>query len=54
VENLSDLSPHLLREIEYFFSIYKELEGKESVVYGWIDREKAMELLQVAREKARR
>lgn len=49
IENLNDLSPHILREIEYFFSIYKELEGKESVVYGWVDREKAMELMAIAR-----
>ena len=53
VENLSDLHPTFCGKLR-LFSIYKELEGKESVVYGWIDREKAMELLQVAREKARR
>jgi inorganic pyrophosphatase len=32
---LEDLSPHRLREIEHFFDIYKELEGREVVVRGW-------------------
>lgn len=54
VNNLHDLSSHILREIEYFFSIYKELEGKESVVSGWIDREKAMEILYASQKKAQK
>src|ERR1700743_542633 len=31
----TDLAPHILREIEHFFSIYKELEGKHTEVKGW-------------------
>nr|NIR43490.1 inorganic diphosphatase [Gemmatimonadota bacterium]NIS00562.1 inorganic diphosphatase [Gemmatimonadota bacterium]NIT66225.1 inorganic diphosphatase [Gemmatimonadota bacterium]NIU54417.1 inorganic pyrophosphatase [Gemmatimonadota bacterium]NIV22785.1 inorganic pyrophosphatase [Gemmatimonadota bacterium] len=31
----SDLPAHLLKEIEYFFEVYKELEGKETAVLGW-------------------
>jgi len=36
---LEDVSPHLLREIENFFAIYKELEGRETEVRGWLDVE---------------
>jgi inorganic pyrophosphatase len=36
---LQDVSPHLLREIENFFSIYKELEGRDTEVRGWLDVE---------------
>jgi inorganic pyrophosphatase len=31
----NELQPHLLREIEHFFSIYKDLEGKRTRVLGW-------------------
>jgi inorganic pyrophosphatase len=35
VRHCRDLFPHLLREIEHFFSIYKELEGKKTEIAGW-------------------
>jgi len=28
----------LLAEVDYFFNIYKDLEGKKSDTYGWEDR----------------
>jgi inorganic pyrophosphatase len=34
--DLSDLSPHWLREIENFFETYKALEGRETEVHGWL------------------
>ncbi|HKI58352.1 MAG TPA: inorganic diphosphatase [Trueperaceae bacterium] len=33
--HLDTVSRHRLREIEHFFAIYKELEGKETHVDGW-------------------
>lgn len=42
IKNLSDVPPHLLKEIEHFFSIYKELEQKKVEVEGWKDREAAI------------
>ena len=33
---LEDLSAHRLREVENFFQIYKELEGREVEVVGWL------------------
>lgn len=33
--HLHTISPHRLREIEHFFNIYKELEGKKTTVDGW-------------------
>lgn len=35
VKDCSDVFPHLLREIEHFFSIYKSLEGKKTEISGW-------------------
>lgn len=44
------LSPHTIREMEYFFGIYKDLEGKKSAVTGWRDRRFAGETLARARK----
>jgi len=42
---LDDVSPHLVREIENFFSIYKELEGRETEVRGWLGLQEAWEII---------
>jgi inorganic pyrophosphatase len=36
-EQLADIPVHLLRELEHFFAIYKDLEGKKTAVEGWQD-----------------
>lgn len=41
-ECLADVPPHLLKEIEHFFSIYKELESKKTGIQGWEEREPAL------------
>lgn len=51
IHTLEDLAPHTLREIEYFFSIYKELEGKNSLVSGWIGQEEAIVVLEAAQQR---
>ena len=35
VQDLDDLAPHWLREIENFFETYKRLEDKATEVQGW-------------------
>jgi len=45
IESLSDVPPHLLKEIEHFFSIYKELEQKKTGVEGWENRESAKKVI---------
>jgi len=45
VRCLSDVPPHLLADIEHFFSIYKHLEGKETEVEGWDDRDAAIRII---------
>ncbi|HZQ46198.1 MAG TPA: inorganic diphosphatase [Verrucomicrobiae bacterium] len=35
IHDYRDIYPHVLREIENFFSIYKVLEGKRTEVTGW-------------------
>ena len=36
-KNLRHLPSHYLAEIDYFFNIYKDLEGKKTDTYGWED-----------------
>jgi inorganic pyrophosphatase len=38
VHGLQHLPAHYLAEVDYFFNIYKDLEGKKSDTYGWEDR----------------
>lgn len=57
-ETLDDIPEAMQREITHFFSVYKQLEGKEVVVEGWRSREQALEViadgrrLQLERERA--
>ncbi|HEX4107612.1 MAG TPA: inorganic diphosphatase [Solirubrobacteraceae bacterium] len=52
-ERLADL-PELLRdEIEQFFSIYKELEGKQVDIGGWAEREEALCEIAASRQRWR-
>lgn len=41
VQGLSDVPPHLLKEITHFFQVYKDLEKKKTKVGAWLDREEA-------------
>lgn len=52
LERLADLPERLRAEIEHFFSIYKEPEGKHVDVHGWEDRDVADALLAEARARA--
>ncbi|HWB89852.1 MAG TPA: inorganic diphosphatase [Acidimicrobiia bacterium] len=48
-ESLADIPSHLLRELEHFFSIYKDLEGKKTAVEGWQDAADAHAAIERAR-----
>jgi inorganic pyrophosphatase len=52
-EELEDLPLLLREEIEQFFSIYKDLEGKQVTLEGWRTREQALEVIDAARERLR-
>jgi len=43
--NLSDVPPHFLREMDHFFRVYKELEGKNVASIGWKDRWEAEQII---------
>jgi inorganic pyrophosphatase len=45
-ETLEDIPMMMQREITHFFSIYKQLEGKEVEVDGWRSREEALAVIE--------
>lgn len=49
IERLRDVPPHLLKEIEHFFKVYKELEEKKVGVEGWEDRNAALKIIKESR-----
>ena len=51
VTDYEQLYPHLLREIEHFFRIYKELEAKSTTIRGWEDAARAREIVNECRER---
>lgn len=51
IRTLSDVPKHLLKEIEHFFSVYKDLEKKKTGVEGWQDRPSAIRIIHQSRER---
>jgi inorganic pyrophosphatase len=43
--DIADLPTHYLKEVEHFFRIYKDLEGKRVEIIGWEKSESAMQLI---------
>ena len=48
---LSHVPPHLLKEIEHFFGVYKDLEGKRTTITGWRDIDVAHRIIEEAMER---
>jgi inorganic pyrophosphatase len=49
MEDLDDIPPQLRTEIEHFFSIYKQPEGKEVVIEGFVDGSATEQLIASSR-----
>jgi inorganic pyrophosphatase len=45
VRSIEDVALHIRREIEHFFSIYKELQGQSTVMEGWRDIDAAVRVI---------
>ena len=43
--DLTDVSAHYLKEVEHFFHVYKDLEGKRVEILGWEKAEVARRLI---------
>ena len=45
LNDLSDVNPHQIKEIEHFFQVYKDLEKKKVDVEGWGNAEVAYDIV---------
>jgi inorganic pyrophosphatase len=54
IRELDDLQPNLRNEIEHFFAVYKDLEGKPTGTEGFEDLRSALEVIEAARARAAR
>jgi inorganic pyrophosphatase len=52
ISSIDDVGAHWEKEIEHFFDIYKELEGKQTRMEGWRDRDAALQIIRESRERA--
>ena len=43
--DIADIPQHFLKEVEHFFRIYKDLEGRRVQTVGWEKSEKAMHVI---------
>jgi inorganic pyrophosphatase len=43
--DIADIPQHMLKEVEYFFSTYKDLEGKRVQILGWEKSDVAMRVI---------
>lgn len=50
-KTLDDIPGHLLKELEHFFTIYKDLEGKKTAVDGWQGVDEAHRAIEKARRE---
>jgi inorganic pyrophosphatase len=48
VTDLSQLSPHISKEIQHFFEHYKDLQGKKTEVTDWGDAQAAHDIIEAA------
>ncbi|KFZ39585.1 MULTISPECIES: inorganic diphosphatase [Thermoactinomyces] len=51
VNSLEDVAPHVLKEIEHFFQVYKDLENKETKIEGWKDADFAAQLYEECQKR---
>jgi len=49
VQNIAQIFEHVRREIEHFFTIYKELEGRATSTLGWEDADEARKVIRECR-----
>jgi inorganic pyrophosphatase len=54
IKTLDDVPPHLLKEIEHFFKVYKDLEEKKTGVEGWEGLDSALKDIKEAQERFKR
>lgn len=53
IDDISQLSPHLTKEIQHFFEHYKDLQNKKVEITGWGNKEEAMKVMKESFESSK-
>ena len=51
IHTLDDVPPHMLKEIEHFFRVYKDLEQKKTGIEGWAGLDEALEVIAASKKR---
>lgn len=51
IQTVDEVPPHVRLEIEHFFDIYKELEGKKTEIKGWLGLKETRQFILEARKR---
>ena len=51
LNNLEEVNPHIMKEIEHFFSVYKDLEEKKVGIEGWENKASAIRTIKEAQKR---
>jgi len=51
IKTLKEVPPHLLKEIEHFFTVYKDLEQKKTKIEGWRDQKFALKVIEQSKKR---
>jgi len=51
LNDLSDVNPHIIKEIEHFFQVYKDLENKKVEVGAWGNKDEAYAIIEKCTER---
>ena len=51
MNDLSDISPHIQKEIQHFFEHYKDLQNKKTEIIKWGNKDDAKEMMNKSLEK---
>lgn len=51
ISKLDQVAPHMLREIQHFFTVYKDLEAKKTIIEGWFGAAEAEEAIASAQQR---
>ncbi len=51
ISDVTSVQPHLLKEVEHFFSVYKALEGKQTEVQGWSSADEARSMISTCHQR---
>jgi inorganic pyrophosphatase len=51
IDSYTQVPHHFLLEVEHFFSVHKDLEGKRTKALGWKDRDAAQACIRTSHQR---